>query len=77
MKDKREDYNPFPGTKVIVHNNDIGRALREFKKKVQDSGIMQEVRDRAQFEKPSTTRRKNKAAAVSRWKKKLREMNNQ
>lgn len=76
MRNKSEEKEYFQGTKVVVYNDDIGRALRKFKKKVQDSGVIQEYRARQQYEKPSTVRRKAKAAAVSRWKKKLREMNN-
>ena len=59
------------GTFVEVRNNDFGRALRKFKKKVQEDGILQEVRQREYFEKPSIKRKKAKAAARARWLKKL------
>lgn len=59
------------GTLVEVRNNDFGRALRKFKKKIQEDGILQEVRNREYYEKPSIKRKKAKAAARSRWLKKL------
>jgi small subunit ribosomal protein S21 len=59
------------GSRVEVRNNDIGRALRKFKKKVQDDGILQDLRQKEFYEKPSIRRKKAKAAARSRWLKKL------
>lgn len=59
------------GLYVEVRNNDIGWALRKFKKKVQEDGILQELRNKEYFEKPSIKRKKAKAAARSRWLKKL------
>jgi len=59
------------GLRVTVYNNDIARALRKFKKKIQDDGILQELREREFFEKPSIKRKKAKAAARSRWLKQL------
>ena len=59
------------GSRVEVRNNDFGKALRKFKKKVQEDGILQEVRNREYYEKPSLVRKRAKAAARSRWLKKL------
>ena len=42
-------------------------ALRRFKKKVQNAGIIQEVREREYFTKPSTKKREKKKAARRRW----------
>ena len=42
------------GLKVEVRNNDINRAWRKLKRLLQDEGVMQEIRDRKHFEKPST-----------------------
>ncbi len=69
-KNKNSESVPN-GTKVEVRNNDFGKALRRFKKIVQDEGILQEVRNREAFEKPSIRRKREKAAARSRWLKKL------
>jgi small subunit ribosomal protein S21 len=60
------------GLSVEVRNGDFNYALRKFKKKVQEDGILQEVRKREFYEKPSETRKKAKAAGRARWLKKLR-----
>ena len=58
------------GLKVDVRNGDVNQALRKFKKKVQEDGLIQEVRERQYYEKPSEKRKKAKAAARARWLKK-------
>jgi len=65
----------LPGTKVEVRNNDITKALRKFKRKVQEDGILQTYRERQYYEKPSIVRKKAKAAARARWLKKLAKIN--
>lgn len=62
---------PNAGLTVEVRNGDFNKALRIFKKKVQEAGIIQEVRDRQQYEKPSAVRKKAKAAGRKRWLKKM------
>lgn len=59
------------GLSVTVKNDNVEQALRRFKKKVANSGKLQEVRDREQYEKPTTRRKRKKAAAKNRWRKKL------
>lgn len=59
------------GSKVEVKNNDFGRALRKFKKKLQDDGIFQELKERQYYEKPSIKKKRAKAAARARWLKKI------
>ena len=48
-------------------------ALRKFKQKVEDSGVLETVRARMFFEKPTTERKRKKGAARSRWLKQLRD----
>jgi small subunit ribosomal protein S21 len=62
------------GLTVEVRNGDFNKALRLFKKKVQEAGIIQEVRERQEFVKPSEKRKRAKAAGIARWKKKQRTM---
>lgn len=62
------------GLTVEVRNGDFNKALRLFKKKVQEAGIIQEVRERQEFVKPSLKRKKAKAAGRARWLKKQRTM---
>ena len=63
------------GLSVEVRNNDVAFALRKFKKKLQEDGILQELRQREFYEKPTTKRAKAKKAGIARWKKKLASMN--
>lgn len=58
------------GLRVEVRNGDVNAAIRKFKKKVQDSGILQELKERQEYTKPSEQRKKAKAAARARWLKK-------
>ena len=69
-RDRDNDKVIGSGLQVIVRNNDFNGALRKFKKKVQDAGIIQEVRERQSYVKPSEKRAKAKAAGIARWKKK-------
>ena len=61
------------GKKVIVYDGQVEKALRKFKKKVADSGLLQEVKDRQEFVKPTIKRKLAKSQAKRRWKKKLEE----
>lgn len=72
MSKHRKQEPMLKGLAVEVRNNDINFALRKFKKKVQEDGILQDIRKREFFEKPSETRKKAKAAGRARWLKKLR-----
>ena len=60
------------GKRVQVHDGNVERALRKFKKKITEDGLLQEVRDRTEFVKPTTQRKLDKSKAKSRWKKHLR-----
>jgi small subunit ribosomal protein S21 len=68
-------YNKeFKGNAVTVKEGEnINSALRRFKKKVQDSRILETLRDKEFYEKPTTARKKAKGAAKARWRKQLRE----
>jgi small subunit ribosomal protein S21 len=46
--------------------------MRKFKKKVLESGLLRDLKDRETYEKPTTRRKKAKAAAKNRWQKQLR-----
>jgi ribosomal protein S21 len=50
--------------KVVVKNGDIAKALKVFKKKVNDSGHLLELRDRKEYTKPKTVRRTTKLKAI-------------
>lgn len=74
QKNRRRDNNEQSGLSVEVRNGDFNFALRKFKKKVQESGILQELREREHYIKPSLKRKKAKAAGRARWLKKLEKM---
>ena len=59
------------GNLVFVTNDNVEKALRKLKKKVQESGTLQTLRERETYEKPTTRRKKAKNSAIRRWKKKL------
>lgn len=58
-------------TKVFVKDDNVERALRKFKKKINENGLLQNLRDREHYEKPTTERKRKKAAATNRWRKKV------
>ncbi len=60
-------------TVVLKEGENINQALRRFNKKVEESGILDELRQKEFYEKPTTMRKRLKGAAVARWRKKLRE----
>jgi len=62
----------FYGNSVLVKDGNVEKALRKFKKKVQESGLLEELRERQTYEKPTTERKRKKGAAKARWRKQLR-----
>lgn len=67
----RDKAKPVQGLCVIVTNDQVEKALRKFKKKVQESGLLQDLREREFYEKPTTARKRAKSSAKRRWQKKL------
>lgn len=63
--------NKLRGRSVLVQDNNVERALRKFKKKVQNSGVLDDLRAKEFYEKPTTTRKRKASAAENRWHKKL------
>jgi len=61
------------GRKVIVGDMPINVALRKFKQKVEDSGVLEDLKERMFYEKPTTVRKRKAGAAKARWNKKLRD----
>jgi small subunit ribosomal protein S21 len=59
------------GSTVYVKNDNVEQALRKLKKRLQDNGMLQDLRDREFYEKPTALRKRKAAAAKQRWKKKL------
>ena len=59
------------GRSVLVKDDNVERALRKFKKKIIESGLLNDLRDREFYEKPTTERKRKKSAAQNRWNKKV------
>lgn len=55
----------------VGQDGNVEKALRKFKKKVQESGVLLEIRSRQQYVKPTTARKLKKNAARGRWLKYL------
>ena len=71
MKTKRKGFNMFQQKKrkrkkqssllyVDATNKSYERAISEFKRKVKNSNLLKELRERDFYEKPSVARRKRK-----------------
>lgn len=57
--------------KVYVKDGNVEKALRKFKKMIQESGLLDELRARQTYEKPTTRRKRAKGAARARLKKRI------
>lgn len=72
---QNDNNSEIKGLSVEVRNGDVNYALRKFKKKVTESGILQDLKEKEFYEKPSIKRAKAKKAARARWLKQLSKMN--
>ena len=68
--DRNKEKEIGKGIYVEVRGGDATKAIRIFKKKAQDAGIIQEYRERQYYVKPSEKKRKAKQAGRKRWQKK-------
>lgn len=59
---------------AVREGEDINKALRRLKRKMEDSKVLEEVRNRQHYVKPSEVRRKAKAAGRQRWLKKQQKL---
>ena len=59
------------GLRVEVGDN-FNSALRKFKKKIDDSGLLEDLKDKMFYEKPTTVRKRKKGAAKARLRKQIR-----
>lgn len=73
VKGNDTDRYAKSGLTVEVKGGNFERALRKWKKKCTEEGIVQEIRDRKQFVKPSEVKRKAKDAGRKRWLRKQRQ----
>ena len=57
---------------VIVKNNNVDRASRTLKKKLQKEGLLKELKQRQFFEKPSAKKARKKAEGIKRYQRNLK-----
>ena len=57
---------------VRVIDGNVEKALRKFKKKITESGLLEELRSRETYEKPTTERKRKKGSARARLRKQIR-----
>ena len=57
---------------TIQDGENLERALRRFKRKVQRSGLSSELRKRRDYEKPSAQRKRKREAAIRRERRRQR-----
>ena len=58
-------------TTVTVKDGQFEKALRKFKKKVQESGILDDLREREFYSKPTAKRRMAKNKAIRRHQRQV------
>jgi small subunit ribosomal protein S21 len=62
------------GREVLVENDNIEKAIRRLKKKIDREGLIREIRDRTAYQKPSEKRKIARQQAIERWRKQKRLM---
>ena len=65
------------GLKVMVRGDDLNGALRVLKKRMQNEGIFNEMRERTSFKTRSEKKRLQRAAGRRRWLKKIEKLKEQ
>jgi small subunit ribosomal protein S21 len=66
---RKEKRHKSFGLTVLVEDGKFEKAMRLFKKKVDDTGLLKEIRDREAYVKPTLRRKLAKNAAKRRWQK--------
>lgn len=59
------------GNQVEVKNNNINEALKKFKKKVNEDGVLQQYKEKQEYTKPTEKRSQEKSASRARLLKRL------
>ena len=61
----------FKPRAVLVTDGQLEKALRKFKKKIADSGLLLDLRQREHYVTPTTRRKTAKSLAQRRWQKQV------
>ncbi len=54
---------------VVVRDNDVMKAYRKLKKKLHNEGVIQDLKDRRHFTKPSDAKRLKRKESIRRIRK--------
>lgn len=65
----------YNGRRVFVKDGNVEKALRKFKKKISESGLLQELQERERYAKPSVKKKLARSIAKKRWQKHLAQQN--
>jgi small subunit ribosomal protein S21 len=71
---QRQSTQLFMTTIRVKENEPFDVALRRFKRTIEKMGLLTELRAREFYEKPTSERKRKKAAAVKRHYKRVRSM---
>ena len=58
--------NEFSSLEVKVHNNDLEKAMKVLKKKLQKDGLFRRLKAKRSYEKPSECRRRKRRESERR-----------
>lgn len=73
MRRKPNEAVQIKGLSIEVKNGRFESALRKLKKRIDEDGRLQEVRDRKYFQKKSDKKRRAKELAVLRYKRSVKD----
>ena len=65
---RKKSKDNSKGLQVKVYNNNVEGALKILKRKIKNSGLMQDLRKKEYYEKPSDKKRYKKNLAILRNK---------
>lgn len=74
MQERKENYLGFKALEVEVRDNNIEKALKALKNKVTKEGILQEIKKRRFYEKPSVKRKRKMREAQKRLRRALKRL---
>lgn len=73
MRHNKKEHHRVNGLKVEVKHDNVERALRKLRKKVDEDGRIKEFGLRQEFQKPSMKKKIDKKRAIKRHEKRLRD----
>ena len=71
MKQTRKPRREKQFGLIVECDGNVEKALRQLKRKVENVGLLQEVKERQEYVKPSVKRKVAKNSARKRWLKKV------